>query len=66
MPRKQRNHEIIERYCSHVDDNVIMIRKRGDSDKYVCLSSQRCRHIHPNGCERAEAEQSQTDAKKHR
>ena len=49
-----RNHEIIERYCSHVDDNVIMIRKRAEKDKYVCLSSHRCRHLRPGGCERAE------------
>ena len=51
-----RNHEIIERYCSHVDDNVIMIKKRTEKDKYICLSSHRCRHLHPHGCERADAE----------
>ena len=55
MPSK-RNHEIIERYCSHVDDNVIMVKKRTEKDKYICLSSHRCRHLRPAGCERADTE----------
>lgn len=58
MPHKPRNHEIIERYCSHVDDNVIMIRKLTESDRYICLSSDRCRHIHTNGCERADPDKN--------
>lgn len=58
MQKKQKHHEILERYCSHVDDNVIMTYKRGNHDKLVCLSKERCRHILPDGCERAEKDNS--------
>ena len=51
---KKKHYEIIERYCSHLDENVIMTYKHGNTDRLICLSKERCRHIHPNGCERAE------------
>ena len=60
MTNRPYNHEIIERYCSHVDDNVVMMRKRQDQDKYVCLSSHRCRHVLPRGCKRAVSVESIT------
>ena len=53
MATRPKNHEIIERYCSHVDDNVVMMRQRQEHDRYVCLSSHRCRHVLPRGCSRA-------------
>lgn len=51
---KKKHYEIIERYCSYLDENVIMTCKHGNTDRLICLSKERCRHIRPNGCDRAE------------
>ena len=47
---KRKGHDVIERYCSHVGDNVIMVRNHGAEDKYTCLSSQLCGGSHGGSC----------------
>ncbi|MDD6265439.1 MAG: hypothetical protein PUB34_03950 [Clostridia bacterium] len=49
----RRGRDVIERYCSHVGDNVIMVRSHGPDDKYTCLSSEICNCTGSSNCGRA-------------
>lgn len=38
-PRKRVYRDISQKYCSHLDDNVIVVR---EGDRFECLSAHRC------------------------
>lgn len=45
MQKKQQSYEIAERYCSHVDGNVVLSKINSSADeapRYQCLSSHLC------------------------
>lgn len=45
--------DILQRYCPHVDDNVVVIKTLDKKpDEYECMSSHLCKEISVTGCKR--------------
>jgi len=41
--RSYRNHNMVQRYCRHIDDNVVVMRDdEMPPEEYECLTPQRC------------------------
>ena len=56
-----RNYEIAERYCAHVDGNVILTRINEDASeppRYRCLSSHLCADRNGEPCRHAPEEKT--------
>jgi len=40
--RSYGNHDLIQRYCRHIDDNVVVVRDDGCEDDYFECLTKRC------------------------
>jgi len=57
--RGHEHRDILQRYCPHIDDNVVVIRKLNkNSDEYECMSSHLCKGMDKavTGCKRQPVE----------
>lgn len=49
-PPKRVYRDISQKYCSHLDDNVILVKDSSDfSERYECLSAHLCGYRTENG-----------------
>ena len=50
---KHEHRDILQRYCPHIDDNVVVIKKLNKNpDEYECMSSHLCKDKAVTGCKR--------------
>ena len=51
--RRQDPRDILQRYCPHIDDNVVVVKAYDKKpDEYECMSSHLCKEKSITGCKR--------------
>lgn len=51
--RGHEHRDILQRYCPHIDDNVVVIKSLNKNpDEYECMSSHLCKEKSVTGCKR--------------